>query len=622
MNNEPEIQSASELLGTKITVNGQEIIFSELSIYEAISDASSFSFNWRQAENKFNISDHHDFYGKNLGGEVVITIGTKFNFKGFIFSINCFNQEDYAIEYQIEGKGTAGVLSMGLSCKTFHKKKLSEIVKEVLSGTGIAIKLNIENDLEAYYTVQYNQSIWDFLCMLAARNGLWFYYTGVELYMGKQQATPTKLTNGSNLFNWQFTGKVIADTLNSASFDIFKGVGIKGKGQLISQKGFFEASVKGGNKINKVEPKQHSTQEVVEKNLKSGLSFNMESVLSNSVHVTGNSYALEVRTGVTVTINNFSGISQGDYIVTKVEHNCQETYHYTNSFTAIPATAKVPPNTKALLHPLAMAQPAKVVDNEDKDGLDRIKVRFPWQAEKEQSPWVPVLVPHAGRNKGFRFLPELGDSVMVGFMDDNAERPYIMGAFFNNEQKSGLKHEENKQKFIGTVSGRRLTWDEDKEILALNDNTFDFPANKLTMSREKGQESLKIESGTNKSNGSIIEMKNEKNLEIGMLSGGALVAKIIFDSKSKKITIESDDLVEIKSQKKITMEAPEIEIKAQKKLTLESTAEVGMKGANVKIAADVQLEAKGTNATFEGSAMAEFKGGAMAVLKGGVVMIN
>jgi phage gp45-like len=197
-----------------------------------------------------------------------------------------------------------------------------------------------------------------------------------------------------------------------------------------------------------------------------------------------------------------------------------------------------------------------------------------------------------------------------------------MGAFFNNEQKSGLKHEENKQKFIGTVSGRRLLWDEEKDILALNDNTFDFPANKLTMSREKGQESLKIESGTNKSNGSIIEMKNEKNLEIGMLSGGALVAKIIFDSKSKKITIESDDLVEIKSQKKITMEAPEIEIKAQKKLTLESTAEVGMKGANVKIAADVQLEAKGTNATFEGSAMAEFKGGAMAVLKGAIVMIN
>lgn len=622
MNNEPEIQSASELLGTKITVNGKEIIFYELNIHEAISDACSFSFNWRQAEEKFSINSHHDFYSKNLGSEVVITIGTKFNFKGFIHSITCFNQEDFGVDYRIEGKGAAGGLEMGLACKSFHKKKLSEIVKEVLIGTGVSIKLNIENDVEVYYTVQYNQSIWEFLCMLAARNGLWLYYSGVELYMGKLKTTTTKLTNGSNLFNWQFTGKVMPGKINSAAFDIFKGKGLKNNDEVNTQKEFLDASVKGGNKIFKAKLKQHNPQDVVEKNLKSAVSTNIESALSNSMYVTASSYAVEVRLGIAVTINNAAGSSQGEYIVTSVQHYCRESYHYINNFTAIPATSKVPPNTQPLLHPIAMPQPAVVTKNDDKDGLDRIKVQFPWQEGSEESPWLPVLVPHAGKQKGFRFLPEVGDTVMVGFMDDNAERPYIMGAFYNQEQKSGFKHEENKQKFIGTVSGRRLTWDEKEEILSLNDNAFDFPANKLTMSRQKGEESLKIESGTNKSNGSIIEMKNEESMEIGMLSSGALVAKIVFNSKDNKITIEADGPVEIKSKKKISMAAPEIEIKAQQKLTLQGTAEVGIKGMQVKIEADMQLEAKGTTAKFEGSGMAEFKGGGMAKIQGGVVMIN
>lgn len=622
MNNEPEIQSASELLSSKITVNGKEILFYELTIHEAISDTSSFSFNWRQAEESFGISQHHDFYQKNLGSEVVITIGTKFNFKGYIHSITCFNQEDFGVEYKIEGKGLAGVLYEGISCKSFHKKKLSDIINEVLSGTGVSIKLNIEDDAEVYYTVQYNQSIWDFLCMLAARNGLWFYYTGVELYMGKLNSITTKLTNGSNLFNWQFTGKVVSSKLNTASFDIFKGENLKDKNQVTPQVGFFDASVKGGNKVIKTELKQHSSQSVVEKNLKSGLKVTMETALANAVFIDGNSYVVDIRPGVTATINSSKGSSQGDYIITSVQHHCKESYHYTNSFTAIAASSKVPPNTQSLLYPIAMSQPALVSKNDDKDGLDRIKVKFPWQEGAEESPWLPVLVPHAGREKGFRFLPEVGDTVMVGFLDDNAERPYVMGAFYNQSQKSGFKHEENKQKFIGTVSGRRLTWDEKEELMSLNDNAFDFPANKLILSRKKGEESLKIESGTSTKYGSIIEMKNEKTMEIGMLSGGTLIAKIIFDSKDKKITIESDDLVEIKSAKKITMEAPEIEIKAQKKLTLEGTAEAGIKGAQVKIEADVKLEAKGSNASFEGLAMAEFKSGGITTLKGSMVMIN
>lgn len=48
-----------------------------------------------------------------------------------------------------------------------------------------------------------------------------------------------------------------------------------------------------------------------------------------------------------------------------------------------------------------------------------------------KTPWLRIAVPYSGQGKGFYFIPEIGEEVMVGFEMNNAERPYIIGTFFN-----------------------------------------------------------------------------------------------------------------------------------------------------------------------------------------------
>jgi type VI secretion system secreted protein VgrG len=619
-----ELQSALSFVDTKIMVKGKQILFFDLSVHEYLADVGTFSFNWQQPQKVYGIKDHIDFYSENLGQEVEISIGNSFVFKGIIVSINCGQQNNIGADYEISGKGLASKLEEAPVCKSFLKKSIKDITEDVLTG-GIRHKINPEYSKKLYYTVQYNQSTFDFIKMLAARYGEWFYYDGSELRMGKPDNGNLELIIDSSISDWQIFGKMLKTKGDIVSTDLYSGKKLIDKGELSGLNGLYKTIADSGKESIAGTILKHSTKNVEQELLKVLNKIQQQGDLANSVFVSGRSYAVGLRLCTVIDVKLQDNTEQGKYRITEVHHRSYDGSDYINTFTAIPIDAEKPPYTNTELFPKAMAQPAEVTHNEDKDGLDRVKVKFPWHTDEENqnTPWIPMVQTHAGKDKGFRFLPEIGDKVMVGFLDDNAERPFILGTLFNEKEQSGIKDDkENNKKFIGTKSGRRLSWDEKENLFSLNDSVFEFPANKVLLSQAKDKASIKIESGQDERNGSVIEMKNEEAMEIGMLKGGKLVAKIIFDGKEDKITIESDGLIELKSKKKITMGAPEIEIKAQSKVSIEGTSETEIKGANVKIEAKAQLEAKGAIATFEGSGKADFKGGAMATLKGGIVMIN
>lgn len=623
-----EYQSALSFVETKIMVKGKPILFSNLSVHEALADTGTFSFTWLQPQKAYGIKDHIDFYSENLGQEVEISIGNSFVFKGIIVSINCGQQNTIGAEYDISGKGLATKLEEAPVSKSFLKKTIKEITEGVIPG-GIKHKINPDYTKELYYTVQYNQSTFDFIKMLAVRYGEWFYYDGSELRMGKPDNGNLELIIDSSLSDWQIFGKMVKKKADIVSTDLFTGIKLTDKGELSGTKGLYKSVADAGEKSISGDISKHAIKNVQDDLLRALNKIQLQGDLANSVFVSGRSYGVGLRLCTVIDVKLQDNTEQGKYLITEVHHQSYDGSDYINTFTGIPIEAEKPPYTNTELFPKAMAQPAEVTHNEDKDGLDRVKVKFPWHTNEDHqnTPWIPMVQTHAGTKKGFRFLPEVGDKVMVGFLDDNAERPYVIGSLYNANEKSGInqkKNEKNNQKFIGTKSGRRLVWEEgeNEELFSLDDNVFDFPANKLIFNRKEKDQSIKIESSANRNNGSIIEMKNEETLSIGMVQGGKLVVKIIFNAKDEKITIESDKLIELKSKQKITMEAPEIEIKAEKKVTIEALKDTEIKGMNVMIEAQLQFEAKGATAKVEGSGMAEFKGGGMATLKGGMVMIN
>ena len=96
-----------------------------------------------------------------------------------------------------------------------------------------------------------------------------------------------------------------------------------------------------------------------------------------------------------------------------------------------------------------------MTDNDHPQGM--IKVQFPWQKKKGlKTPWPRVVTPYAGKGKGMHIIPEVGEEVIVGFDNGNAERPFVFGAMFNGKASAGKGGSGNHVKGLQTASGNKL----------------------------------------------------------------------------------------------------------------------------------------------------------------------
>ncbi|MEE8056652.1 MAG: phage baseplate assembly protein V [Pseudomonadales bacterium] len=87
---------------------------------------------------------------------------------------------------------------------------------------------------------------------------------------------------------------------------------------------------------------------------------------------------------------------------------------------------------------------ATVVDNEDPEGLARVRVLLPWQEEGQQSYWARIAVPMAMGTRGVYFLPEVDDEVLVGFDRGDPTHPYVIGALWNGQNTPPVDNGDGK----------------------------------------------------------------------------------------------------------------------------------------------------------------------------------
>ena len=75
--------------------------------------------------------------------------------------------------------------------------------------------------------------------------------------------------------------------------------------------------------------------------------------------------------------------------------------------------------------------------------------------------WLRMAQPYAGGGKGFSFIPEIGEEVMIDFEGGNAERPYVKGTLYNGvEDVDGAwvanSNSANQVKAIRTRNGHTI----------------------------------------------------------------------------------------------------------------------------------------------------------------------
>jgi uncharacterized protein involved in type VI secretion and phage assembly len=186
-----------------------------------------------------------------------------------------------------------------------------------------------------------------------------------------------------------------------------------------------------------------------------------------------------------------------------------------------------------------------VTNNQDPEGLGRVKVKYPWLGDDDESYWARLVVPMAGNDRGTWFLPEVDDEVLIAFDQGSLDYPYVLGALWNGKDKPPESNSDGK-------NNHRTIKSRSGHIIRMDDTD--------------GSEKLEIidKSGNN---------------------------KIVVDSSQNSITIESGGDIKLTAKGKVTLSGNGVEIqsqadgsfKASSTLDVNANGQLNLKGSMVNI---------------------------------------
>lgn len=103
-----------------------------------------------------------------------------------------------------------------------------------------------------------------------------------------------------------------------------------------------------------------------------------------------------------------------------------------------------------------------VTNNQDPDKMGRVKVRFPWLSDDQESWWARIATVMAGGSRGSYFLPEVNDEVLVAFEHGDVRFPYVIGALWNGKDAPPTTNDDGKNNIreIKSRSGHILRFDD------------------------------------------------------------------------------------------------------------------------------------------------------------------
>ena len=224
-----------------------------------------------------------------------------------------------------------------------------------------------------------------------------------------------------------------------------------------------------------------------------------------------------------------------------------------------------------------------VTDIKDPDKKNRVKVRLLNRTDSlQETGYIRVMTPMAGKAYGAFFLPEVGDEVLVGFVDGDYTDPYVLGSLWNTKAPApaAVQDGKNEVRTIQSKTKHKLEFNDGEEkpgvTLATgqeNRLVIDDKAKTITIQDKAGENALKIDIG-----GGTVTL--EAKTKLVLKCGGA---SIEMDGSGNAITIKTSGSVKIDGQQLDLAGKSAINAKATGQLNLEASGPANLKGALVKI---------------------------------------
>ena len=458
--------------GFCISLDGSAWRLDNFTLSQSLLSPNSLSFTMHKGPEENMNEALFTICGQIIGKEITISLETDsiereslkaetdtvadINFKGIILSASgSRSSTEYVIN--VQAYSWDALLSDNQTCKSFEDKTLNDIINDVIDDYSDHLDSAVDSRFTDTipYCVQYNETNYQFLQRLARRYGEWLYNDGERIVFGNlpegetvKLAYPSQDIPSYNVdLNMQHVAfNHVASSYNSYDANQKKGVEEMQKEYNTLSEQVFQAS-------------QNCYVKPTLQNLHSGGFANSdgrETILNVSTKTqargqkagmltySGNTYCSKLKIGSTLLIvdnyitnsasNEKSKVNQDEILITELVHYFSADETYSNHFVGVPSACDYPPYSNSDVYPVAQSCRAKVTDNEDPNNLGRIRVQFDWQAlldDEMMTPWLRMAQPYAGGGKGFSFIPEIGEEVMIDFEGGNAERPYVKGTLYN-----------------------------------------------------------------------------------------------------------------------------------------------------------------------------------------------
>lgn len=540
------------------------------------------------------------------GKEIEIKVGYLPNedtlFKGIIIRHALKILPDRRPMVEIECKDKAVKLSVKRKNQYFFEQTDAQVIESLAQSAGLTTDVE-DSSVNHAELVQYHTTDWDFLMLRAEANGQLVLTKDGELIIKKPNLNQTEkftVTYGSSLYEFeaemdardQYPGAT-ATTWSVESQDVLaiqasasgaSSVGGLGGGLASAVSGAVTAAGGAlGANLPGIPPNtdytsvisdddyeiRHSgnlTQEELQKWAEAQFQKSILAQKKGRVRFQG---IADIYPGDMISLQGVGQRHQGKVFVSAVRHEVFEGTWFTHAQfgmshrwfhqefqdIAAPAASGLVP----AIHGLQIGVVTKLAP--DPDNEFRIQVKLPIIDAASDGIWARIALQDAGDNRSAFFLPEVGDEVIVGFINDDPRDAIVVGALHSSAKPAPITAaDENHEKGWWTRSGIKMLFNDDD---------------------------------------------NNRNLSIETPDG-------------KKIIVhDSNDILQLEDQhgNKIVMDANGITIESAGTLNITAQQDITIEGMNVSISANSNFQA-------EGSTRAELTSTGEVVVNGGVVRIN
>lgn len=404
-------------------------------------------------------------------------------FKGILVNQGIRSRHDAGYEMVLYCMDKAFRLTGGRKSRYYRDMSDSDIAGAVATDNGLEHDVEATADLHRE-VVQYQSTDWDFMLIRAAANGLFVYAEDGKIYLKKPLSSgepELERTIGRDVlaYDLQMETRFQIPSASRSAWDM--------KTQAMAEASSTEPARNNlgnlipkdlGTKIGLMESRMATSAPLASTELKAWADAELlharMSLFQGTLTFLGSAKA---RLNTFIRLIGFGDRFSGNALITGVRHSIRKGEWLTTvSLGTSPenpveaASATLTPSLHAgLLPPIAGLQIGVVKQiDADPDGEHRVLVQVPAITYNGEGIWARMAHFYATSGKGAFFLPETGDEVTLGFLNDDPRFPVILGTLYSSKHKPPYTAEaENKIKAIVTKNDLKIEFNDADKVLAI-----------------------------------------------------------------------------------------------------------------------------------------------------------